>query len=281
MPATESTDAYLDLLKRVLSASIYDESAWIYHEPRRPKLAEAQRPLRFAEDLLRYLVVLGLRRRSVIAAKVRPFDAKIRQEGRDWPCFGYTMTGHRRLENVQRCVQEVLDKGVPGDLLEAGAWRGGTTIFMRAMLKAHGVTDRKVWVADSFEGLPVPVDQNDGADFSEIGILKVSLETVRANFERFGLLDDQVEFLPGWFSETLPNAPIERLAVLRLDGDMYSSTMDTLTSLYAKVSPGGFVIVDDYHSWESCRRAVHDFLDQHGLKPDIQSIDWAGAYWRV
>ena len=279
--SADSAAIYLDLLKRTLTASIYDESSWIYQEPRRPALAGVKQPLRFAEDLARYVVIRGLRRRSVIAAKVRPYQESVRQEGRDWPCFGYTMTGHRRLENVQMCVQDVLDNDVPGDFLEAGAWRGGTTIFMRAMLKVLGVEDRKVWVADSFEGLPVPRDESDGADFSKIGILAVSLQQVRDNFRKFGLLDDQVEFLPGWFCDTLADAPIGSLAILRLDGDMYSSTMDTLTSLFDKVSPGGYVIVDDYHSWKSCRQAVHDFLDARSLTPEITTIDWAGAYWKV
>jgi hypothetical protein len=274
-------DSHLELMKRALSASLYDESAWIRVEPRRPPIVDLRRPLRYSRALLRWALLRDLQRRSIVAARARRFDETIRAEGRDWPAFGYTMIGHRRLDNVRCCVEDVLRDGVPGDLLEAGVWRGGTTIFMRAILAAYGVTDRTVWVADSFEGLPVPASESDGADFSGIPILAVSLDQVRANFERFGLLDEQVGFLRGWFADTLPRAPIERLAVLRLDGDLYSSTMDTLQSLYDKVSAGGYVIVDDYHSWESCRRAVTDFLASRSLRPEIHTIDWAGAYWRV
>src|SRR5205814_6734396 len=154
--------------------------------------------------------------------------------------IGYTMVGHRRLENIQMCVEDVLRNQVPGDLIETGVWRGGASIFMRAVLKAYGVTDRKVWLADSFEGLPVPKDENDGQDLSQVDYLKVSVEQVQANFARFGLLDDQVKFLKGWFSDTLPNRPVERLAILRLDGDLYSSTMDALRALYDRVSRGGY-----------------------------------------
>ncbi len=279
--SNEGVDAYLDLLKRALTASLYDESAWIYLDVKAPARTGFSKPLRLVRDYWRYWTLRSLRRQSIIAAEVRPYDAGVREEGRDWPCFGYTMIGHRRLDNLQSCVADVLANDIPGDLLEAGAWRGGASIFMRAMLEVHGIADRKVWVADSFEGLPKPASESDGADFSEIPILAVALEQVRANFARFGLLDEQVEFLAGWFADTLPTAPIDRLAVLRLDGDMYSSTMDTLTALYDKVSPGGYVIVDDYHSWQSCRRAVDDFLDQHSLQPEIKTIDWAGAYWRV
>lgn len=127
---------------------------------------------------------------------------------------------------------------------------------------------------------PPKVDA-DVWDVSKIDILSVSLEQVKANFERFELLDDRVVFLKGWFSDTLPTAPIERIAVLRLDGDQYSSTMDALVSLYRKVSPGGFVIVDDYHAWPGCKDAVNDFLAKHNLAPHIQEIDGSAAFWRV
>jgi O-methyltransferase len=190
------------------------------------------------------------------------------------------MAGLRRMQNVQQCMEDVLARNVPGDFIETGVWRGGMTIFMRALLNLRGVTDRTVWVADSFEGLPPSTDQ-DGGDWSECRYLKASLEEVKNNFARFGLLDDQVQFLKGWFSDTLPAAPIERLAILRLDGDLYSSTMDALKSLYHRVSPGGYVIVDDYYSWPACRKAVTEFLAENKVKANIERIDWTGAYWQV
>ncbi len=110
--------------------------------------------------------------------------------------------------------------------------------------------------------------------------LAVPLDEVKASFERYGLLDEHVRFLEGWFSETLPSAPIERIAVLRLDGDLYHSTMDALTSLYGKVSPGGFVIIDDYGAVPSCAQAVHDFRSRHGIETAMIKIDWTGVYWR-
>ncbi len=258
---------YIELLKKTLTASLYDESAWV--------TAESSKNA-FIKRLHRVL-----RRKSLLLVKTRPMDDAKRQVGQDWPLFGFTMAGHRRLDNVQFCVEDVLRRGVPGDLMETGVWRGGTTIFMRALLKAHDIEDRKVWAADSFEGLPKPKDALDGWDYSQIDFLTVSLEQVRSNFEKFDLLDEQVEFLKGWFCDTLPSAPVKKLAVLRLDGDMYSSTMDALQHLYHKVSAGGYVIVDDYYSWPACRRAVTEFLAQHSLQPEILQIDWTGAYWRV
>jgi O-methyltransferase len=140
-------------------------------------------------------------------------------------------------------------------------------------------------VADSFEGLPVPDSDrypaDAGLDWSGVGVLKVDADSVAANFARYGLLDDQVRFLEGWFCDTLPGAPIDRLAVLRLDGDLYQSTMDALVALEPKVSPGGFVIVDDYGGWESCRAAVDDYRAAHGIDAPLQRVDWTGVWWRT
>jgi hypothetical protein len=194
------------------------------------------------------------------------------------------MIGLRRLDNLQTCVEDVLRRGVPGDLIETGVWRGGATILMRAVLKAHGVTDRAVWVADSFEGLPPPdttkYPQDAGIELHRFRYLAVSLEQVQANFAAYGLLDGQVRFLKGWFCDTLPACPVERLAVLRLDGDLYESTMDALVHLYPKLSVGGYLIVDDYGAVEACRRAVHDYRDRQGIRDEIQAIDGSGVYWR-
>jgi O-methyltransferase len=181
---------------------------------------------------------------SIYGDLVEPdFDPALRMEGYDCPTVAHTMIGMKRLDNIQSCVTSVLGNGVPGDLIETGVWRGGATIFMRAILKAYGVHDRTVWGADSFAGLPPPnIDQypQDKGDLHYTKTrLAVTLEEVRENFARYNLLDDQVRFLKGWFRETLPEAPIERLSILRLDGDMYESTMDALRHLYPRVSAGG------------------------------------------
>jgi len=276
------SDAYLDLLKKALTASLYDESAWARVEAARSRRQrDVTRLDQYLKALARSALVRGLRMSDLLLIEKRPFDANARENGVDWPLFGYTMIGRKRLDNVHFCVMDALDRGVPGDLIETGVWRGGATIFMRAALKARGVTDRAVWVADSFEGLPAPKDGGDGADLSHVEHLAVSLDQVRANFARFDLLDDQVKFLKGWFRDTLPAAPIEKLALLRLDGDLYSSTMDALEPLYPKVSPGGYVIVDDYGAWPECKRAVDDYLAKNAIRADMRTIDSTGVYWRV
>jgi hypothetical protein len=210
------------------------------------------------------------------------YDPEIRAIGHDWPATAQTMIGAARVRNLRVLSEQVLSDGVPGDFLEAGVWRGGACILMRGVLAAHSVDDRTVWVADSFEGLPEP-DPKYPADAGDIHStftpLKVSADEVRGNFNRYGLLDDQVKFLEGWFEDTLPSAPIEQLALLRLDGDMYSSTIQTLDALYAKVSPGGAVIVDDY-ILPGCRKAVDDFRERHDIVVPLVEVDGAAVYWR-
>jgi hypothetical protein len=206
-----------------------------------------------------------------------------RSTGKDWPKYAETMIGMQRLDNIQHCAEIVLHENIPGDFIETGVWRGGATIFMRAILKAYGVEDRIVWVADSFAGLPPP-DSQYSADKGDIhhlysDELAVPLETVKENFQNYDLLDDQVRFLQGWFKDTLPAAPIQRLSLLRLDGDMYSSTIEALEALYDKVSVGGFIIVDDY-SLDGCKKAIHDFREQRNIRDAIIRIDHMSAYWR-
>jgi hypothetical protein len=248
---------YLDLMKRTLTGMVYDDPP----NPLTPVLPNEPRPA----DPARY-------------------DGTRRVGGEDWPLTAHTMVGLRRLDNVQHCLQQVLADRVPGDVIETGVWRGGVCIFMRAILKAHGVTDRTVWVADSFEGMPVAGADSRGTDhqmrlheFNEV--LGVPLKEVEENFRRYDLLDQQVQFLPGWFAQTLPTAPIDRLALLRLDGDLYESTMDALTTLYPKLSAGGYVIVDDY-GLRTCRAAIEDYRAAHGVTDEIQPIDKFGVYWR-
>ncbi|MBI4911747.1 MAG: class I SAM-dependent methyltransferase [Acidobacteria bacterium] len=212
------------------------------------------------------------------------FDPALRAGGRDWPSVAHTMIGQKRMANLRELAERVLAEGVPGDFIETGVWRGGACIYLRAILEAHGVRDRRVFVADSFEGLPKPDPERYPADRGDqhhtFTPLAVSLEQVRSNFAKYGLLDGQVVFLKGWFKDTLPRAPIQSLSILRLDGDMYESTMDGLKNLYAKVSPGGFVIVDDYGAVAACKRAISDFRAAEGIADPIQEIDGIGVYWR-
>lgn len=266
-------DLYLGLMKQVLTRALFDPPL-VPVAPSGPVVAAAHRVLQ------RHV----LDRRHLVLATTARTDPALRADGRDHPPDAETMIGLRRLDNLQHCVETVLADGVPGDLLEAGVWRGGAAIFMQAVLTAWGATDRRVWLADSFAGVPPPDPERYPADAGEmyhtLSHLAVGQDEVRRNFERYGLLGPNVCFLPGWFRDTLPGAPVEQLAVLRADGDLYESTIQVLEFLYPKVSPGGFVIIDDYGAVPACRQAVHDYRDREGITEPIEVIDWTGVYWR-
>ncbi len=241
---------YLDLIEEVIVNRIYRDP---------PQQTKRWRRLLFRED-----------RREI---------------GRDLPSQAHSMIGSQRMRNLRTLLERALAERVPGDVIETGVWRGGACVYLRAILKAHGVTDRAVWVADSFAGLPPPdavtYPQDRGDRHHQNRALAIPRAEVEETFRRYGLLDDQVRFLEGWFKDTLPTAPIERLALLRLDGDMYGSTWEALHALYDRVSPGGFVIVDDYGAVPACAEAVRDFLAERGAEPELHEIDWTGVWWRA
>jgi O-methyltransferase len=104
---------------------------------------------------------------------------------------------------------------------------------------------------------------------------------VKKNFKRLNLLDDEVIFLEGLFNKTLPHAAIDKIALLRLDCDMYESTITCLNNLYPKMANGGYVIVDDYNSFNECKLAVNDFRKEHGINYPMIEIDREAVYWQV
>jgi O-methyltransferase len=244
-------DLYLDLLIKILINTVYED----------PAINPRVRPL-----------------------AVEPFNPATRSIGRDWPTQAHTMVGRTRLENLRELSQRVLDDGIAGDFIETGVWRGGCCILMRGVLAANQVTDRKVYVADSFAGLPAANEKAYPADAgwdprSIKEHLAISLETVKDNFSRYGLLDEQVVFVKGLFSDMLPSLSAGPFALLRLDGDMYESTHVALESLYPKLSPGGFIVIDDY-SLTPCKLAVADFRTRMGITAPLHEVDWTGIWWR-
>lgn len=213
-----------------------------------------------------------------------PFQPELRFKGIDWPAVAHTMVGVRRLENVRDLAQRAITEKIPGDFIETGVWRGGCCILMRGVLAANGVEDRKVYAADSFAGLPPPrpkiYPQDEGLNLHLHRELAVPLEEVKANFRRYGLLDDQVVFVEGLFHNTLPSLDAGPFALLRLDGDLYESTYVALDALYPKLSPGGFVIVDDINFIEPCRQAVVDYRSRMGITAAMHEVDWNASWWR-
>lgn len=300
---------YLDLMKRTIINIIYEDRPYIFYNDKNQY-----------ESTHRYRL-----------------DRRIL--GEDIPIMAHSMVGLHRLTNLQQCVQQLLSDNVPGDLLEAGVLRGGASIFMRAVLKAHKSTDRRVIACDTFrareapkptlvldlivtilsllsyipsprmhraivmflhrslksEMRSFPVTDDPSPELIEFTMFhmrvakrammavqkdQTGIEAVRSHFAAYGLLDDQVTFLQGFFSDTLSTAPIEKLALIRLDGDTYESTLDILNPLYPKLSAGGYCIIDDYHAFPDCSRAVNEYREKHGITAEMHRIDNIAVYWR-
>jgi O-methyltransferase len=215
---------------------------------------------------------------TVQARELRGDDRRIRSAGLDWPLHGLTMVGLDRLDDLQACVESVVADGVEGDLIEAGAWRGGASLLMRATLDSLG-EGRTVWVADSFQGFPAGEPGEAGAPLSSYEFLAAPLEEVRDSFVRLGC-DRGVRFVPGFFERTLPPLRGERWALVRLDADTYEPTRLALRSLYPGLAAGGYLIVDDYGSFAGCRRAVDEFRAEHGIEEPLEKVDPTCIRWR-
>jgi O-methyltransferase len=205
-----------------------------------------------------------------------------RLEGLDWPERAHTMIGIKRLNNLHDSLDYVRKNKINGDFIETGVWRGGASIFMKYYNDIYQM-DRKVFVADSFDGLPVPdtkkYPHDAGDTHHTINFLKVSLDEVKGNFKMYNVLDDNFIFLKGWFSETLKNNDkIKDLSILRFDGDMYGSTIDVLSNLYDKLTKNGVIIIDDY-CLQNCVKAVTDFRSDNNINDEIKVVDKCGVFW--
>jgi O-methyltransferase len=210
---------------------------------------------------------------TVMARELRGEGRRLRAAGMDWPLHGLTMVGLERLDDVQACVESIVRDGIEGDVIEAGAWRGGAALVMRATLDTLG-DGRTVVVADSFEGFPPGDEQLSGIDF-----LAAPLEEVRESFARLGC-DRGVEFVPGFFEQSLAALAGRRWAIVRLDADTYEPTRAALRALYPGLAKGGYLIVDDYGSFEGCRRAVDEFRREYGIEEPLEPVDFTCARWR-
>lgn len=272
--ADSNRDRYLRLLKRALANMLYPEL-----EMQIQFLRKGVGDLSGLE-LERYLRDIEARSPDALSELM----AAKHEGGAPWR-FPHSMIGLLRLSNIERCAESVFAEGVEGDFLEAGVCRGGATILMRALQVAHGEAERRTWVVDSFQGVPPSVkevDQRYDLHLEEARApwLACSEGKVRDLFSRYDMLDHNVRFVSGWVAESLPRAAVGPLAILRIDVDIYSSTYECLDLLYDKLSPGGFVIVDDYGFFQPCRDAVDAFRAHRGIAEPIEWIDRWGIFWR-
>jgi hypothetical protein len=183
-------------------------------------------------------------------------------------------------------VRACLEENIPGAFVECGVWRGGTSFLMAHLLRQAGVTDRKVWLFDSFEGIQPPEDIDGLAAFKwaedttspfYYDNFRVSVEEVRRSADELGL-SAHTEFVKGWFDPTISanRDRIGSIAILRIDCNWYTGNRCCLDNLYDQVADGGFVILD-YHTWDGCAVAVHEFLGSRRLSHRIESVSGPGG----
>jgi hypothetical protein len=195
----------------------------------------------------------------------------------------HTYVSVKALENISECIADIKQSCVPGDFIDCGVLRGGTSIFMTGAARYHDL-DRKTFVADSFQGLPAPSSQEStfarefwykyAGKLPEYNLFCLaSKKDVVSNFKKYNLLSEKVVFLEGWFADTLKYLPTDTtLSLIRIDADWYQSTLDAIVNTYPYLSVGGYIIIDDY-LLEGCKKAVDEYRDTHNISAAIQIAD--------
>lgn len=202
----------------------------------------------------------------------------------------YTLTSHARIASLVDAVDYLVDQGIEGDFVECGVWKGGSVMTAALALKRRGATDRDLYLFDTFTGMPEPGEADEPSPYDGYSPHRLwrmlnrsgkewagaSVETVRANLERTGYPPERFHLVQGMVEDTLPESAPERIAILRLDTDWYSSTKHELETLYPRLGEGGVLIVDDWGHHAGARRAVEEYFAEHGAMPLLNRIDYTG-----
>jgi O-methyltransferase len=196
----------------------------------------------------------------------------------------YSMAGPNEINQIYDLMKDIDKKNIPGDLIESGVWKGGMSIWMKAILNNSKHKQRKLYLFDTFSHFP---NAHQGKDKEIDPVTQIlfhnppSIDDVKNNFKKFNLLDKNVIFVQGDLLKTVPRTPIDNIAILRLDADYYEPTMVVLENYYFKISKGGYVIIDDYNNeYLDCRTAVDDFRNKNGISNPILQSNGA-VYWMI
>lgn len=211
-----------------------------------------------------------------------------------WKVCPYALQNYASLSNVYDLATSIENDRIQGCFVECGVWRGGCAAVMAVATKEAG-SNRKIWLFDSFEGMPEATDMDTGENAEKLakGKLGGRLVPVGTNvastdevktlfFKKLQLNEDNIMLVKGWFQETLPRYrnQIGPISLLRLDGDWYESTKVCLENLYDNVIQGGHIIIDDYGWFAGCKRAVDEFITSRRLTVELQKVDYSRVYFR-
>ena len=204
----------------------------------------------------------------------------------------YTMTTPRRIAALCDSVEYVVDRDIPGAFAECGVWRGGSMMAVALTLLRRGVTDRDLYLFDTFAGMPPPTEEDTLSMYDGYSPVKhwrkrqqdselnswhyVPAATVRATLESTGYPPERLHLVQGKVEQTIPEHAPDALALLRLDTDWYQSTRHEMEHLYPRLAPGGVLLLDDYGHYEGARRAVDEYLDAHDERLLLTRVDYTG-----
>lgn len=188
----------------------------------------------------------------------------------------YTKAGYPRMSSLYNLATEIEEKKIEGSFVECGTWKGGCCAIMGGIAKKYG-SKRKTYYIDSFEGMPEKASEKDGKGTERIqgDTLKASTDDVKELiFDKLDLNKEKNILVKGWFQDTLPKVKndIGKIAILRMDADWYEATIFCLRELYDQIADGGYIIFDDYGTWEGCKKAVHEFVEERKLDVEFEFI---------
>lgn len=205
-------------------------------------------------------------------------------------CAPFTMTTVERMYSLFTAIKYTVENDISGDIVECGVWKGGSSMLCALTLKQLGATDRKLYLYDTYSGMPEPIDKDKEAFTGNDAMEKwkerqidgnsdwchASIEEVQENLISTGYPEDNIIFIKGKVEETIPNRIPEEIALLRLDTDFYESTKHELEHLYPKLSERGTLIIDDYGYWAGAKEAVDEYISDNGIKLLLHRIDETG-----
>jgi O-methyltransferase len=195
-------------------------------------------------------------------------------------CRSFTMTSMGKMHGVYNAIAYIEKYDIPGDIVECGVWRGGSAMMAACSLRQLDSTDRHLYLYDTYDGMPLPGEQDVDAFEKKASDLlaecerrpttsddptnywaRVTIEEVRKNMLSTRYPEENIKFIKGKVEETIPGTMPERISVLRIDTDWFASTDHILRHLFPRLVPGGVLILDDYGYWKGARKAVDGYFD--------------------